>query len=107
MNKLPAPNMLAAAFLVLVAAFSSQSFAKPAIYTGYFSNVALSGYDTVAYFNAGKPVKGNKHYSTQYMDTQWHFNSQENLNAFIATPEKYAPQYGGYCAWAVANNSTA
>jgi len=55
----------------------------------------------VAYFTEGKPVKGKKAFSLTYQDVQWLFSSQENLNTFMADPEKYAPQYGGYCAYAV------
>ncbi|MGI9311627.1 MAG: YHS domain-containing (seleno)protein, partial [bacterium] len=53
------------------------------------------------------PVKGKKNFKTQYMDANWLFASQENLDKFLAEPEKYAPQYGGYCAWAVAQGKTA
>ena len=95
--------------LILVAAllFSTQVFAKDAIYTGYFSDLAVSGYDTVAYFTEGKPVKGSSSYKTSYQNATWHFSSKENKAKFLADPTKYAPQYGGYCAWAVAKNDTA
>lgn len=72
------------------------------IYTGTFSNKAVGGYDTVAYFTEGKPVKGEKKFRTEYKGAEWRFASQENLDTFLADPEKYAPQYGGYCAWAMA-----
>lgn len=75
--------------------------AKEQIYTGTFSSDAVSGYDTVAYFTDGKPVKGNKKFKTSYKGTNWLFSSQKNLDAFKASPEKYAPQYGGYCAYAI------
>lgn len=98
---------LTAIFLIFAALFSSQATAKPPIYTSFFSNVAVSGYDTVAYFTMNKPVKGNSDYRTEYQGADWYFSSQENLDKFKAKPEMYAPQYGGYCAWAVANNNTA
>lgn len=81
--------------------------AKDKIYTSFISNKALSGYDTVAYFTENKPVKGNSNYSTEYMGAEWLFASQENLELFEANPEKYAPEYGGYCAYAVATGTTA
>jgi YHS domain-containing protein len=76
-------------------------------YTALFSSKAIKGYDTVAYFTEGKPVQGNEQYLTEYNKATWLFASQENLKLFIANPEKYAPQYGGYCAYAVSQNSTA
>ncbi|MEM8983815.1 MAG: YHS domain-containing (seleno)protein [Pseudomonadota bacterium] len=80
---------------------------KAAIYTGVFSNTALKGYDTVAYFTEGKPVKGDERFATTWNGAEWLFASQANLDAFTGDPEKYAPQYGGYCAWAVSQGSTA
>lgn len=84
------------------ALFSVSAFADEPIYTGFFSNKALDGYDTVAYFTEGKPVEGNKKFKLSYKGADWYFASQENLNKFEANPEDFAPQYGGYCAWAVA-----
>jgi len=75
--------------------------------TGFFSSKAIKGYDTVAYFTENKPVKGSNDFKTEYLGAQWLFSSQENLNLFLENPEKYAPQYGGYCAFAVAKNTTA
>ncbi|MEL7040997.1 MAG: YHS domain-containing (seleno)protein [Pseudomonadota bacterium] len=80
---------------------------KDPIYTGRFSNLALQGYDTVAYFTDGEPTKGSADFSTTYEGAEFHFSSQENLTLFLADPAKYAPQYGGYCAWAVAQDKTA
>lgn len=76
-------------------------------YTALFSSNAIKGYDTVAYFTQGKPVQGSEKYSTEYNTATWLFASQENLELFVSNPEKYAPQYGGYCAYAVSQNSTA
>ena len=72
------------------------------VYTGFFSNKAVSGYDAVAYFTEGEPVKGDRDYQFEYLGANWYFSSQENLDLFKQAPEKYAPQYGGFCAWAVA-----
>ncbi len=68
---------------------------------------AIRGYDPVAYFTTGKPVKGQRAYTTSYQGADWYFASAENRDTFIAMPEKYAPQYGGYCAWAVSQGYTA
>jgi YHS domain-containing protein len=77
------------------------------IYTGIFSSLAVGGYDTVAYFKQGKPVVGKAEFATEYKGATWRFASKENLDAFTAAPATYAPQYGGYCAWAIAHNYTA
>lgn len=61
--------------------------------------VALEGYDTVAYFTEGKAVQGNEDYSLQWNGFTWYFASEKNRDLFAATPEKYAPQYNGYCSW--------
>lgn len=98
-------------FFMLVAAvltYSPMAMAKePPIYTGVFSNKAVSGYDTVAYFTEGKPVKGDPKITTSYKGAVWQFASPENKAKFDANPDQYAPQYGGYCAWAVSQNDTA
>ena len=65
------------------------------------SDTAILGYDTVAYFTLGKATKGDDAYVTQWMGAKWKFASQAHLDLFKATPEKYAPQYGGYCAYGV------
>ena len=93
--------------IILLTTFTIPVFAKSPVYTSFFSNTALSGYDAVAYFTDKKPVKGNEAFSTKYMGVKWNFSSKAHLEAFKAAPEKYAPQYGGYCALAVAHNSTA
>lgn len=65
---------------------------------------AIKGYDPVAYFTVGKPVKGDPKISFHWNDADWFFSSQGNLEAFKSTPEKYAPQFGGYCAYGVSDN---
>lgn len=72
-----------------------------------FFGVAIKGYDPVAYFTESKPVKGDKKHQFEWNDATWYFASAANKEAFSKEPEKYAPQYGGYCAYAVSQNSTA
>jgi YHS domain-containing protein len=60
---------------------------------------AINGYDPVAFFTEQKPVKGNDQFTYKWKDAEWHFSSQQNLDSFAKHPEKYAPQYGGYCAY--------
>lgn len=67
------------------------------------SGDAIRGYDPVAYFTESKPVKGNEKLVYKWNNANWHFSSQENLDLFKASPEKYAPQYGGYCAYGLSN----
>lgn len=86
---------------------TQTSFAADEIYTGRFSNTAAGGYDVVSFFNAEQPTKGQKKFSVNYKGTSWQFASEENKLAFESEPERYAPQYGGYCAYAVALNEVA
>lgn len=86
---------------------SSSALALDEINTTYFGNLAIEGYDAVAYFTEQRAVEGRKEHETNYKDANWRFTSAANLAAFQADPERYAPQYGGYCAWAVSQNDTA
>lgn len=81
------------------------AYAKPPVFETRHG--AVRGYDPVAYFTEGKPVKGSKQYSTEWNGAKWYFTSAGNRDRFRADPKKYAPQYGGYCAYAVANGYTA
>ena len=79
---------------------SAQS-PKPAVYAEFRSKLALDGHDPVAYFKTGKPAKGLAQHAASWNGATWHFASADNKAAFEASPQTYAPQYGGYCAWAV------
>ena len=68
---------------------------------------AIRGYDPVAYFTVGKPVRGKDEYATKWQGATFKFSSAENLALFKAEPTAYAPQYGGYCAFAVSKGATA
>jgi YHS domain-containing protein len=68
---------------------------------------AINGYDPVAYFKQGKPVPGNPAIAAEWNGAKWLFSSEENKAAFLADPLSLSPQYGGYCAYAVAKNQTA
>jgi hypothetical protein len=69
--------------------------------------LALKGYDTVAYFVDGKAVQGLPQFEHTWNGARWRFASAGNRDRFAKTPETYAPQFGGYCAWAVSRNYTA
>ena len=68
------------------------------------SDVAIRGYDTVAYFTQGMPVEGSEEFTAEHDGATWRFASREHLDLFTADPVKYAPQYGGYCAYGVAKD---
>jgi len=78
---------------------------KQNIYTSFSSNTAIKGYDAVAYFTQNEAVKGSDDFSFEYKEVTWLFASQAHLDMFVANPEKYEPQYGGHCAFAMANGS--
>ncbi|MDP1630016.1 MAG: YHS domain-containing (seleno)protein [Caulobacter sp.] len=98
---------LALALAALTALPAPALAAKAPIYTGAFSQVAVGGYDVVAYFTVGRPVKGDAKFATDWKGASWQFASAANLAKFKANPAAYAPQYGGYCAWAAAQGYTA
>ena len=94
-------------FALALLLFVAPAYALDRIYTSFFSNTALSGYDPVAYFTVGKPTKGDSDFEFEYKGATWQFASDANRQAFIKAPDKYAPAYGGYCAWAVAQGKDA
>ena len=94
--------------LLLIAMWLPLSaLALDPIYTGSFSNKAIHGYDPVAYFESNKPKVGKSKHAYKWNGATWLFSSARNRDAFTKSPEKYAPQYGGYCAWAVSQGYTA
>jgi len=70
-------------------------------------DTAIKGYDTVAYFKSGQAVKGIETVTFQWHGMTWFFSTKENRNLFAAAPESYAPQYDGYCAWAMSEGRKA
>ncbi|NVD41039.1 hypothetical protein HT585_19375 [Ensifer sp. HO-A22] len=87
-------GVAAAAFLAL----SAPTMAEDLVNTGYFGDVAIKGYDPVAYFTESKALEGSPQYSYRWLGANWQFASAENRELFIREPTRYAPQYGGYCA---------
>lgn len=69
--------------------------------------VAIDGTDPVAYFTEGRPVAGSPQYTVDWNGATWRFSTAANRDAFRANPSRYAPQFGGYCAWAVSQGYTA
>ena len=93
--------MRVTAFLAAVLLAGAALAEKPEIFSDRAG--AIRGYDPVAYFTEGKPVKGKTEFTHQWKGATWRFASAANRDRFAAAPEKYAPQYGGYCAYGVAS----
>ena len=90
---------------VLLGAVGTAAAIDP-VFSTYLGG-AIRGYDPVAYHTEGKPVAGKRAHRVEWKGTTWSFASAENKARFEADPEKYAPRYGGYCAWAVSQGYTA
>lgn len=88
---------LAVAIFLLL---SLSAFADGPI-CGATKGPAIGGYDPVAYFTVGKPQKGNPEFKAEWSGATWHFANAEHRDQFLKEPEKYAPQYGGFCAYAM------
>lgn len=96
------------AFLLAVAFLGTFSaVAADPINTSVIRGLAIKGYDPVSYFTAGKAQKGSKDLEFKWKGATWRFVSAEHRELFKADHEKFAPQYGGYCAWAVSRGETA
>ena len=92
-------SYIAAAISCLIVALAvswpSPTLAVEEVNTTFFG-VAIKGYDTVAYFNEGRAVKGKRKHAHNWNEAKWYFTSDLNRKQFADAPEKYAPQYGGY-----------
>ncbi len=100
-----ARKWLVAAVLVVLATLAGQVSSARAgseVNTGYFGNVAIMGYDPVAYFTMNDAVKGSEDHAFEWLGATWLFANEEHRQTFTASPIKYAPQYGGLCSLGVA-----
>lgn len=86
----------AALFVIAVNSFAADIDANADA-----NDLAIKGYDTVSYFTKSTATKGSAQYSATYKNAVYHFSSAENRDLFRATPAKYAPQFGGFCAYGV------
>ncbi len=93
--------------IVALAALAQPALAGSTWNLSRWTGVAIDGADAVAYFTQARAVEGSRKYTHQWMGAKWRFASAANRDAFAADPAKYAPQYGGYCAWAVSQGYTA
>ncbi len=79
----------------------TTGFKNEAIGKSMTDSVAIKGYDSVAFFKEGKALKGSESFTVQWHNMKWYFSTKENRELFAAAPDKYAPQYDGFCAWAM------
>lgn len=86
----------------VISFLSLPALAGEQVFTGDEGNVAVNGYDVVAYFTEGEPMQGSAEHSMQWRGAEWHFASADHLEKFRENPERYAPAYGGYCAYGAA-----
>ncbi|MGB7085269.1 MAG: YHS domain-containing (seleno)protein [Phormidesmis sp.] len=84
---------------------SSIEKVPPAIFAK--GSIAIRGADPVAYFTENRYVPGSADYTYEWANATWQFANPKNRDLFTENPEQYAPQYGGFCAWAVAEGYTA
>ena len=101
------PRRLPSLVLLLALASALPALAISPVNKSLVGDVAIDGYDPVAYFTDSKPVEGQKEFSSDWKGATWRFASAAHRDLFAKAPEKYAPQYGGYCAYAVAKGTTA
>lgn len=76
------------------------------VYTAWHNNNAVGGYDVTTFYT-GVPQAGKAEYSFEHDGARWMFTTQTNRDKFAAAPDDFAPAYGGYCAWAMANHKLA
>lgn len=98
---------LVLAFAVLAVPGSAVAAPSPVKPVNADDGLALKGYDPVAYFTTGRPTPGREQFTHRYRGAAYRFASAENRDRFAAAPEAYAPQYGGYCAYAISINRIA
>lgn len=95
-------SLLAAGVAGTALAAALPRSAHAVIYTGFVPGTAVGGYDAVAYHTQGEARPGSETITISHEGATWRFESKANREAFLADPQAYAPQYGGHCAWAMA-----
>ena len=89
-----------AAAVLFLAAMTAAGGAERMLWHPYANGLGAGGYDVVAYFADGKAAKGREEFSADHGGQTWRFASDEHRQQFLAAPQNYLPQYGGYCAYA-------
>ncbi len=98
-------RFVVAGMAALVAGGRPALAASPEVFNT--NGMAIHGYDPLAYFKSGKPVDGKDAHTLKWMGVTWRFSSAKNMAAFERDPRAYAPQYGGYCAYAMSQGAVA
>lgn len=94
-------NFFKSIFIILVFLTSvSESFSQSKVFANE-QNIAINGYDAVAYFNQHEAVRGNNEHAVKKNGATYYFSAAENAKTFKTNPNAYQPQYGGYCAFAM------
>lgn len=104
-SALPRRALAAAGAIALLAGLPAVAHAVKSTggeYNTLYAGLGAKGYDVVAYFNGGTPAQGSEGITAEYGGVTWRFASREHRDLFRADPAKYAPQYGGFCSWGVA-----
>lgn len=106
-NRIFLSILLAVSIAVAITACSSSSPSTSVGINTDTSGSALKGYDTVAYFTLNNAVKGDPKFEYVWNGAKWYFSSEENMKKFQADPASFAPEFGGYCSYAVSEGYTA
>jgi hypothetical protein len=93
-------------FAIGAAAIAARAATQPAVNVSR-GQLALRGYDAVAYFTLGRPVEGSSRFEYRWNGAAWRFATAANRDAFAKDPARHAPEFGGYCAYAVSRGYTA
>ena len=93
---------LCVGFVLSATLIGSATLAKDVVNTGYFGDIAIQGYDPVAYFTKGAAEQGKKEFTHEWLGAKWQFINLQHKKLFSEAPHKYAPQYGGHCATGLA-----
>jgi hypothetical protein len=91
---------------VSAVAATARAGSRPAVNVSR-GQLALHGYDPVAYFTEGRPIEGTGSFEHRWNGAVWRFATAQNRDVFAKDPARYAPEFGGYCAWAVSRGYTA
>jgi YHS domain-containing protein len=106
-HRRPLASRITAGAVLVLLTLSGRALALDPVHKTRFGGVAIDGYDPVAYFDGGQPLAGSKEFSFTWQGATWRFASATHRDLFAKDPERYAPRYGGYCAWAVGHGYSA
>jgi YHS domain-containing protein len=99
------PIVCLTAYFIVWIGLAAPLKAGSEINTGYFGNVAIKGYDPVAYFTEGKAIEGSENHVLKWLGAKWRFTSDAHKQTFADNPVKFTPQYGGHCAVGTSSNT--